>query len=171
MTTTTEVGPRALYKAVHCSQPAPGGRENAETDFHRPPSACVCVAASMCWVCRVTNKDRICPSSSSSSLPSISEIFLSRCRRKASSVIQDHNQPGHCSATHPLRSGRRFRSIRTRTSRLNSSHRRVTGNGVWHVLVFLTRLVGRGLWQFRVLIFGLCKTPATFESLMETRGH
>jgi len=25
---------------------------------------CVCVAASMCWVCRVTNKDGICPSSS-----------------------------------------------------------------------------------------------------------
>jgi len=65
MTTTTEVGPRALYKAVHCSQPTPRrkdklGWENAETEFHRPPSACVCVcvAASMCWVCRVTNKRR-----------------------------------------------------------------------------------------------------------------
>jgi len=49
VTTTTEVGPRALYKkAAHCSYPAPRrkdkpGWENAETEFHRPPSVCVCV--------------------------------------------------------------------------------------------------------------------------------
>jgi hypothetical protein len=29
-------------------------------------------------------------------------------------------------------------------------------------------LTGRGLWQFAVMPFGLCKAPATVEKLMET---
>jgi hypothetical protein len=27
---------------------------------------------------------------------------------------------------------------------------------------------GRGLWKFTVMLFGICKAPATFEKLMET---
>ena len=53
-------------------------------------------------------------------LPSIGEIFRSRCWLTASSIIQDHNHPGHPIVL-PLWSGHWFHSIQTRTSRFKNS--------------------------------------------------
>ncbi len=52
-------------------------------------------------------------------LPSILDIFLTRCSSKAKSIVEDPTHPSH-SLFQLLPSGRRYRSIRARSARLLS---------------------------------------------------
>ncbi|KAI5627505.1 gastrula zinc finger protein XlCGF28.1-like [Silurus asotus] len=54
------------------------------------------------------------------SLPSIMDIYTTRCIRKAHSIVDDHTHPSHTYFT-LLPSGKRFRSIRAVTTRLCNS--------------------------------------------------
>uniref|UniRef100_A0A7N9AV81 Alkylated DNA repair protein AlkB homologue 8 N-terminal domain-containing protein n=1 Tax=Mastacembelus armatus TaxID=205130 RepID=A0A7N9AV81_9TELE len=54
------------------------------------------------------------------SLPSITDIYSTRCIRKANSIVGDSTHPSHTLFT-LLPSGKRYRSIRTRTTRLLNS--------------------------------------------------
>ncbi len=53
-------------------------------------------------------------------LPSLQDIYTRRCTRKARRIIKDSSHPSH-SLLSLLPSVRRFRSIRSRTSRLRDS--------------------------------------------------
>ncbi len=53
-------------------------------------------------------------------LPSLQDIYTRRCVRKARRIIKDSSHPSH-SLLSLLPSGRRLRSIRSRTSRLRDS--------------------------------------------------
>ncbi len=53
-------------------------------------------------------------------LPSLQDIYTRRCTRKAQRIIKDSSHPSHRLLS-LLPSGRRFRSIRSRTSRLRDS--------------------------------------------------
>ncbi len=53
-------------------------------------------------------------------LPSLQDIYTRRCTRKARRIIKDSSHPSH-SLLSLLPSGRRFRSIRSHTSRLRDS--------------------------------------------------
>ncbi len=53
-------------------------------------------------------------------LPSLQDIYTRRCTRKAWRIIKDSSHPSHRLLS-LLPSGRRFRSIRSRTSRLRDS--------------------------------------------------
>ncbi len=53
-------------------------------------------------------------------LPSLQDIYSRRCTRKARRIIKDSSHPSHRLLS-LLPSGRRFRSIRSRTSRLRDS--------------------------------------------------
>ncbi len=53
-------------------------------------------------------------------LPSILDIFLTRCSSKAKSIVEDPTHPSH-SLFQLLPSGRRYRSIRARSARLLNS--------------------------------------------------
>ncbi len=53
-------------------------------------------------------------------LPSLDDIFQTRCLRRANSTLQDTTHPSHHLFT-LLPSGRRFRAFRARTSRLQNS--------------------------------------------------
>ncbi len=53
-------------------------------------------------------------------LPSILDIFLTRCSSKAKSIVEDPTHPSH-SLFQLLPSGRRYRSIRARSTRLLNS--------------------------------------------------
>ncbi|KAK1802604.1 hypothetical protein P4O66_004246 [Electrophorus voltai] len=54
------------------------------------------------------------------SLPSITNIYITRCIRKATNIVKDPTYPSHELFT-ILPSGRRYRSIQSRTSRLCNS--------------------------------------------------
>ncbi|TWW55980.1 hypothetical protein D4764_09G0010300 [Takifugu flavidus] len=53
-------------------------------------------------------------------LPSIQDLYISRTRRRAGRITADPSHPGH-GLFSPLPSGRRLRSIRTKTSRYMNS--------------------------------------------------
>uniref|UniRef100_A0A8C6L2U8 Reverse transcriptase domain-containing protein n=1 Tax=Nothobranchius furzeri TaxID=105023 RepID=A0A8C6L2U8_NOTFU len=53
-------------------------------------------------------------------LPAIQDIYLQRCLRKAHSIIKDHSHPAH-QLFSSLPSGRRYRSLPARTTRLKNS--------------------------------------------------
>ena len=53
-------------------------------------------------------------------LPEISTIFTTRCRRRVNNILRDHHHPAH-HLFQLLPSGRRFRAIRARTTRLANS--------------------------------------------------
>uniref|UniRef100_A0AAQ6IKT8 Alkylated DNA repair protein AlkB homologue 8 N-terminal domain-containing protein n=1 Tax=Anabas testudineus TaxID=64144 RepID=A0AAQ6IKT8_ANATE len=54
------------------------------------------------------------------SLPSLRDLYVSRTQRRASRIAADPSHPGHA-LFQPLPSGKRLRSIRTRTSRHKNS--------------------------------------------------
>ena len=53
-------------------------------------------------------------------LPSIQELYSSRTRKRAGNIIRDPTHPGH-NLFSLLPSGRRYRALRTKTSRLKNS--------------------------------------------------
>ena len=54
------------------------------------------------------------------SLPEISTVFTSRCLRRVNNILKDQVHPAH-HLFQRLPSGRRYRSIRSRSSRLTNS--------------------------------------------------
>ena len=68
------------------------------------------------WPCKTT-KDAF---HSGGHLPSVQGIYNTRCLRKARNIVKDHSHPGYGIFT-LLPSGRRYLSIRTRTTRLTNS--------------------------------------------------
>jgi hypothetical protein len=54
------------------------------------------------------------------SLPSLSTIYITRCKDRAASIMKDSTHPAHGLFT-LLPSGRRLRSIRARTTRLRNT--------------------------------------------------
>lgn len=60
-------------------------------------------------------------------LPRLEDIYRTRCIRRVKGIIRDSTHPGHCLFT-PLPSGRRYRTLSARTTRLKNSfyHRAVT---------------------------------------------
>ena len=66
---------------------------------------------------RVVN---VAQSISQTSPPSIDSVYTSRCLRKAASIIKNPTHPGH-SLFHLLPSGKRYKSLRSRTNQLKSS--------------------------------------------------
>lgn len=64
----------------------------------------------------VKTPEKIC----GSSLPPVSDIYASRCRSKATSIMKDATHPAH-SLFFPLRSGRRLQSRKARTKRMLNS--------------------------------------------------
>ncbi|CAJ1076957.1 uncharacterized protein LOC125983400 [Xyrichtys novacula] len=84
---------------------------------------CICVWFNSCTVAQrkalqqvVNTAQRIvgCP------LPSLDDLHCARCAKKAQNIIKDTSHPGHL-LFELLPSGRRYRTIRSRTNRLKNS--------------------------------------------------
>ena len=54
------------------------------------------------------------------SLPSLDNIYTTRCKRKAHNIIEDTSHPAH-TLFQLLPSNKRYRSIKSRTTRLSNS--------------------------------------------------
>ncbi len=95
------------------------------------PSASLGASLTQCisvWYNNATNQDckalqrvvRLAERISGSALPSLQDIYLKCCKSRAVQIIKDSNHPGNhhfCL----LPSGRRFRSMMTKTERLRRS--------------------------------------------------
>ncbi len=80
------------------------------------------------WYNNATNQDckalhrvvRLAERISGSTLPSLQDIYLKRCKSRAAKIIKDSNHPGN-HLFHLLPSGRRYRSLMAKTERLRRS--------------------------------------------------
>ncbi len=81
-------------------------------------------------------------------LPSILDIFLTRCSSKANSIAKDLTHPS-CSLFQLLPSGRRFRSIRARSARLLNS--------------FLPQAVRALNWTQPIPVWNPIQTPTSWN--------
>ncbi len=80
------------------------------------------------WYSNTTNQDckalqrvvRLAERISGSTLPSLQDIYLKRCKSRAAKIIKDSNHPGNRLFT-LLPSGKRFRSMMAKTERLRRS--------------------------------------------------
>ena len=96
--------------------------------FYRAVVESVLTFSITVWFGNTTHKDRaklnkIVKTSSNIigiDLPSLESLFYSRVSRKTASIIRDKHHPAH-TLFDPLPSGKRFRSIRTKTKRFNNS--------------------------------------------------
>jgi len=93
-------------------------------------------------------------------LPSIEEVQKKRCLRRARSILKDSSHPAHRLFS-LLPSGRRFRSLRSRTSRLSNSffHRAVTllnSTPLWSSLHHSIRTVDTGQALSLIIDYNLC---------------
>ena len=84
---------------------------------------CMCVWFSSCTAANKKALQRVVTTAQkiiSCPLPSLEELYNTRCLRKAQKIIKDPSHPGH-SLFELLPSGRRFRTLKTRTNRLKNS--------------------------------------------------
>ncbi len=80
------------------------------------------------WYGNVSNQDckallrvvRLAECISGSTLPSLQDIYLKRCKSRAAKIIKDSNHPGN-HLFRLLPSGKRFRSMMAKTERLRRS--------------------------------------------------
>lgn len=100
----------------------------AMTHFYRSTIESVLTFSMLVWFGHTTAQDKtrmervVCRASKiiGCSLPSLSSLFSTRIIRKAKNIIADHSHPAHY-LFNLLPSGRRYRSIKTSTSRFRDS--------------------------------------------------
>ncbi len=88
-------------------------------------SECKCISV---WYGNSSNQDckalqrvvRLAERISGSTLPSLQDIYLKRCKSRAAKIIKDSNHPGN-HLFRLLPSGKRFRSMMAKTERLRRS--------------------------------------------------
>lgn len=84
---------------------------------------CICVWYTSCTVAQRKALQRVINTAQKIAgchLPTLEELHSSRCIKKAQNIIKDSSHPGH-SLFELLPSGRRFRSVKTRTNRFKQS--------------------------------------------------
>uniref|UniRef100_A0A3Q3JQD9 Reverse transcriptase domain-containing protein n=1 Tax=Monopterus albus TaxID=43700 RepID=A0A3Q3JQD9_MONAL len=84
---------------------------------------CICVWFASCTVAERKALQRIITTAqeiTGCSLPSLEELYKSRCLKKAQKIWEDSSHPGH-HLMEMLPSGRRFRCLKARTNRLKNS--------------------------------------------------
>ena len=98
------------------------------TNFYRCTIESILSGCITAWYgsCSVQDRNKLqkvvneAQSITQTSLPSIDTVYTSRCLGKADSIIKDPTHPGH-TLFHLLPSGKRYKSLRTRTNRLKNS--------------------------------------------------
>ncbi len=104
-----------------------GLTSNPENVLFRGPRKCT-DSVHLSVVCNASNQDGktlqrvvgLAERISGSALPSLQDIYLKRCKSRASKIIKDSNHPGN-RLFFLLPSGKRFRSMMAKTDRLRRS--------------------------------------------------